>query len=309
MSLQIKLLATLTGHNAAIYALTRFGDCYLTGGGEGFIAEWQPQKTRDARLVAQVPEAVFCLCFAENYLLAGTISGNLYVIDYAKKEILKNIVHHQKGIFSIFYIQKSNGNEVFKPELLTAGGDGRLTFWNTETWQPVETLRLAANALRCIAHQKSSNLIAVGDSQSNITIVDTFTKKILKTLKNAHKPSVFCVCFSPCGKFLFSGGRDAVLKIWRIDDDFCLEKSINAHNFSINDVQFSPNGALFATASRDKTIKIWNAETHELLKVLDLFRFGAHRNSVNRLAWQSDTELLSVSDDRTVCLWSYELLF
>ncbi len=329
--MQIKLLQTLTGHNSAIYALHSLDSQLLTGGGEGFIARWQPLETPDAQLIAQIPEAVFCLASAENFLLAGGINGNLYVIDYLKKSILKNIIHHQKGLFSIFYAKKNDNtvdnsvslaksvdnfgfsatNNISRyDELITAGGDGRLSFWNINTWQPHETLVLSANALRCLAFQKNqeknANLIAVGDSQSNISLVDISTKKIIKHLKNAHVSSVFAVEFSPCGNFLYSGGRDALLKIWAVNDDFTLLKTIPAHNFTINDIQFSPNGNFFATASRDKTIKIWETSSQELLKVLDLFRFGLHKNSVNKLHWQSDELLISISDDRSIGVWQLE---
>ncbi len=334
--MQVKLLKTLTGHNAAIYAIQPHRTQLLTGGGEGFIAEWQPLESSDAQLIAQAPESIFCLCRAGKFLLAGGINGNLYVIDYAEKTILKNIIHHKKGLFSIFYLSKkeqkndntvnnsvslaenvnnlgiSNENSFFEnDELITAGGDGRLSFWDINTWQPLETLALSAKSLRCLSFEKNGQknertrhrLLAVGDSQGNITIIDIFTKKIEKHLKNAHLPSVFSVQFSPCGNYLYSGGRDALLKIWEINNDFCLRKTIPAHNFTINDIQFSPNGSFFATASRDKTIKIWETKTQNLLKVLDLFRFGLHKNSVNKLHWQSDEILISVSDDRSIGVW------
>ncbi len=291
-----KLLATLTGHQSAIYALLQLPQAYLTGGGEGYIAEWQPLKSNDAQLFAQIPESVFCLCLAQNYLLAGGINGNLYVIDYVQKVILKNIIHHQKGIFAIFYHEKSQN-------VVTSGGDGRLIFCDIKTWKSIETLLLSTKNVRCMTFQESSGLLAVGDSQNNIFIIDFFTKRIIKTIQNAHSSSIFTLTFSPCGNFLLSGGRDALLKIWAIANDFAHQKTINAHNYTINDLQYSPNQALFATASRDKTIKIWDSKTFELLKVLDLFRFGAHKNSVNRLAWENDGVLLSVSDDRTICVW------
>ncbi|MEY4928056.1 MAG: hypothetical protein RI894_2492 [Bacteroidota bacterium] len=294
--MHVKLLATLTGHQSAIYAFLKTPHGYFTGGGEGYIAAWQPFASPDAQLIAQVPEAVFCLCLAQNYVLAGGIHGNLYVIDYAQKLILKNIAQHKKGLFAIFYHEKSQN-------LVTTGGDGRLTFWDIKTWKPLETLLLSTKNVRCMAFQESNGLLAVGDSQSNIFIIDFFTKIIIKIIQKAHLPSVFTVSFSPCGNFLLSGGRDALLKIWAIADDFSLEKTINAHNYTLNDLQYSPNQAFFATASRDKTIRIWDSKTFELVKVLDLFRFGAHKNSVNRLIWENDRVLLSVSDDRTVCVW------
>jgi len=67
------------------------------------------------------------------------------------------------------------------------------------------------------------------------------------------------VRYSPDGKFLLTGGRDAHLNIWQTDS-YELIKSIPAHNWAIYDIVFNPDTTLFATASRDKTIKIWDAK-------------------------------------------------
>ena len=296
----VKRQAVYTGHQAAIYALLPHENSILTGGGEGYIAAWQPLQNTDAQLVAQVPEAIFCLCFAAKFLLAGGINGNLYVIDIETKRIVKNIIHHQKGLFAAQYDSETN-------QFISAGGDGRLTFWDTNNWLPTETLQLSAKSLRCFERSRHATMAAIGDSLGRIFIVDTAKKTIRNVLINTHLPSVFVVRFSPCGNYLFSGGRDACLKIWDINDNFSCTDTISAHLATINDLQFSPNGEYFATASRDKTIKLWETKTHSLLKVIDLFRFGSHKNSVNRIVWQGNQTLFSVSDDRTLCCWSIEV--
>lgn len=296
----VKLHAVYTGHRAAIYTLLQHENGVLTGGGEGYIAHWKPLQSTDAQLIAQLPEAVFCLCLADHFLLAGGINGNLYVIDIETKSILKNIIHHQKGLFTAHYDPKTK-------QFISTGGDGRLTFWDTTNWLPTESLQLSAKSLRCFAPNKKNGMAAIGDSLGRIFIIDTTQKTIRKVLIDTHLPSVFVLRFSPCGNFLFSGGRDACLKIWDLNTGFSLIHTVNAHLATINDIQFSPNGDYFATASRDKTIKLWETNTRKLVKVLDLFRFGAHKNSVNRLVWLDNQTLFSVSDDRTLCRWSIEV--
>jgi WD40 repeat protein len=93
-----------------------------------------------------------------------------------------------------------------------------------------------------------------------------------------------------------------MLRVWDLENDFQLISEQPAHLFTVNHIVFSPNGQLFATASRDKTLKIWDAQTFQLLKVVDTMRHGGHINSVNRLLWLPDC-LVSCSDDKTVMLW------
>ena len=77
-----------------------------------------------------------------------------------------------------------------------------------------------------------------------------------------------------------------------------------AHWFTINKIVFHPEGKWFATGSRDKTIKIWDAETFELLKVIETMRDKGHINSVNCLLWSEHNDyLLSCGDDRSIIAW------
>jgi len=110
------------------------------------------------------------------------------------------------------------------------------------------------------------------------------------------------VRYSPDGKFLLTGGRDAHLNIWKVGN-YKLVKSIPAHNWAIYDIVFSPDGSLFATASRDKTIKIWDAKTYQILKRITKENFEAHTHSVNKLIWSSfHNYLVSAGDDRMVMI-------
>ena len=116
--------------------------------------------------------------------------------------------------------------------------------------------------------------------------------------------SVFAVEYSADGKFLWSGGRDAHLKVWDVEQMMVPIFSEPAHWFTINAIVFSPDGKYVATGSRDKTIKIWDVENLKLLKVIDATRNEGHVNSVNTLLWAKyNNWLISGSDDRSLIVW------
>ena len=82
--------------------------------------------------------------------------------------------------------------------------------------------------------------------------------KLTGRIEQAHENSVFSDCYHPNLPLLLSGGRDAHLKAWRLDDDFTNTYSQPAHWFTVNAIAFHPEAKWLATASRDKTIKIFS---------------------------------------------------
>jgi WD40 repeat protein len=285
-----------TGHNSAIYCLDFDPESELicTGDGGGQLVAWKPG-IPDGTLVAQGSSPWYTLSFlpAQNSVVAGNLKGEMWWIDPRKKQVLQISEAHQKGVFSLLPYGKD--------QLLSGGGDGVLHQW--EGFEKQQSLKISHNSLRGLSESKAHQLIAVAASDGNIYLIDYQTFAVLKIIVEAHRPSVFTVCFSACGRYLFSGGRDAMLAIWDISSGFELLQRIPAHHYTINHICLSPDRKLLYTASRDRTIKVWDAHTFQLQKVLDTAKYGVHTASVNRLVTTQADQLFSVSDDKRLVLW------
>jgi WD40 repeat protein len=144
----------------------------------------------------------------------------------------------------------------------------------------------------------------VGYSDHYIRIFDIDTLS-MKQEWPAHGNSVFTLRYSPDGNFLFSGSRDARLKVWDVQAGYLQTAEIVAHMYAINHIEFSRDGKHFVTCSMDKSIKVWDLEELKLLKVIDKARHAGHGTSVNKLLWNHDL-LLSASDDRSISAWDIE---
>jgi len=311
--MKVEKIHTCTGHRAAVYALAPGKDArhFLSAGGDGWVTEWNLDDPETGRLAASVEAQIFSLgSLPDGRIMAGDMNGGVRWIDRENPDKTFNIQHHQKGTFDIL----SAGEWVF-----TAGGDGILTRWNAEKGRSMESFQLSNQALRAISFSEKRKELAVGASDNSIYFLDAETFELRHTLKDAHTNSVFAVAYSPDGRHLLSGGRDAMLRVWDLNSgpsavgsrhsltphSSPLTPEQPAHLFTLNHIVFSPDAQLFATASRDKTLKIWDAHTFELLKVVDTMRYGGHINSVNRLLWMPDC-FVSCSDDRSVMLWRVE---
>ncbi len=295
--LDVCQIGRCSGHRAAIYGLAPGRDAghFLTGGGDGWLVEWNLAAPETGQLLANVGEnRIFSLCrLPENRVVVGTMTGGVHWLDLDEPERTRNIQHHTKGVFEILAVG---------PWVFTAGGDGCLTRWDAAAARPLETLKLSNQSLRCLAYAKTRGELAVGASDGAIYFLDFQTLALKGKIEAAHLPSVFALAWSTGEAKLWSGGRDAQLKVWDAEQGFALAKNISAHWYTLNNMVCSPDGRLVATASRDRTVKIWDEASAELLKVLDSQKLSGHTASVNRLLWLPGG-LVSASDDRTALIW------
>jgi WD40 repeat protein len=282
------------GHIAAIYALAADpqNPAIFTGDGAGHLVRWWTD-TPDGMLIAQGESPWYTCAFLpeEALIVAGNLAGQLWWIDPVQLAVTHRTDAHPKGVYFC---------SPFTGGMLSGGADGVLHIWQGTEKQA--SAKLSHAALRGIATSADGATIAIAASDSNIYLLDNQSFGVIKVLAAAHVPSVFTVCFSACGRFLFSGGRDAHLCIWDVQNDYQLLHRIPAHYYTINDICLDPTANRFYTASRDRTIKCWDANTFELLSVFDAAKYSVHTASVNRVVCVGQ-KVWSVSDDKRLVGW------
>ena len=301
--LHIELVTNLTAHKAAIFSLGKSDSdsSFLSGGGEGMVIKWDMNDTEKATLLSKIDTRIFSLIHVPEFelLVIGNMDGGMHWVDLANRANIKNDPHHKRGVFSLIVVNEN---------LYSAGGDGKLTKWGLEEKLPLETLHLTTSSLRCIDYNSHTGMLAVGSSDNAIYFLDPASLKVFHRIESAHDQSVFATKFSTSGKYLFSGGRDAHLRIWDIENSFSLIAEMPAHWYTVNSIAIHPEEPIFATASRDRSIKIWDAESFDLLKVIEAPKMEGHTASVNKLLWTNHSNfLISASDDRTIKIWKINL--
>lgn len=288
----------LTGHPGSVYGLCRgSGQSHiLSGGGDGWVVSWDLKDPEPGKLLARIPDQVFTIMWLDKSktLLAGTFGGGLYRIRPDRGEEASGIHHHDKGVFALALL----GDVVY-----SGGGDGRITRWSPDEGRPMESLRITSRSIRCL-EPLDDQLLAAGCSDGRIILIDTVRWLPVHEIRDAHLPSVFCLRKSPASHLLWSGGRDARLRCWDLNNGREKIFEAPAHWYTINALAIDPSGEILATASRDKTIRLWNAVSGDLLQSLDPVRDQGHRHSVNNLFWSDfDGSLISASDDRSLIIW------
>jgi WD40 repeat protein len=301
--LQVNKVGTFTGHRDCVYALEKSEQPhqFFSAAGDGLVVRWDLQNPDQGELLAQVGASVYALHYreAEQQLWIGQNFDGLHVIDLKTKKELKSVKLTTAAIFDI---------QVWQSDVYVATGDGTVIVLDRDTVTVRKQIKATDKSARCLAVHPQLGDLAVGYSDNFIRIFDLKTGQLKQTIEGHHN-SVFSVAYSPDGRFLLSGGRDAHLQVWDAAQAYPLHTSVVAHMYAINHIAYQPEGQYFVTASMDKSIKIWEAATFRLLKVIDRARHAGHGTSVNKLLWlEYHDRLISASDDRTVSIWAVDPL-
>ncbi|MBB4080045.1 WD40 repeat protein [Lewinella aquimaris] len=284
-----------SGHRAAIYDLKPDRHGFYSAAADGFLVHWHREDVDFGRVVATVEGGKFLsLTTTSEGLVAGSLDGGVHWLYPDVTEKNRHVAHHRHGTFCLLTV----GEEVY-----SAGGDGVLTRWSVPQARSLESLPLSPNSLRRLAYDAAHDRLAVGSSDGKIYLVDRAGFCLIDSAP-AHPPSVFALAFSPDGKHLFAGGRDAGLSRWDVSDGTLkLQQKITAHLMTVNAIAVHPTGEYLATASRDKTVKLWRTTDLQLLKVIEVVRDRGHVNSVNTLCWLDEQTLITAGDDRRILEW------
>lgn len=244
-----------------------------------------------------------CLAFAPGgrFLLVGTKSGALEVLDVASGESVQTIADaHAGAIWSICVRPDSTG-------FSTASADKLVKLWSFEI--AAEGLRIAYDRqlltpsdILCVRynHAKTANhmMFATAQLDHNIRIFFQDSLKLYLTLYG-HKLPVLSLDISYDNTLLVSGSADKTIKIWGMDFGDC-HKSLFAHDDSVTAVRFVNHTHYFFSSGKDGAVKYWDADRFEQILYLP-----GHKGSVWGLEVATDgSSAFSVGADRSVRMWS-----
>lgn len=297
---EIKLLATLSGHQNPIFTVenSQKPGILFTAGNDKGVVEWSLKTMSFIKVMFPVSTSVYSLHCPVNapFLIAGERNGQVDVFDFKEQKLTHILRHHKLPVFDIKTVQSKN-------ELLLSSEDGIVSVWDLRSMQMLYSFKVSMDTVRVISISPDEKTVAFGCKDNIIRIYRLEDYSLIFEL-NQHTLPVTSLQFSPDGQYLLSGSRDAQLKIWNTSD-FTLHDSVAAHLFSIYSIAFHPELPYFATASRDKSIKIWDTENFALVKTLSIEKgYEMHRLSVNKIVWDKENRLISVGDDKLVKIWN-----
>ena len=148
----------------------------------------------------------------------------------------------------------------------------------TCVWNPRTEVPITEFTGRNFAFSPDSRLLACENSYeipnttplraaSNISVWDIATSERIAHFTE-HSNILRTITFSPCGQFLASSDRDAILRVWDITEGVLKETYADYGKSRIESV-YLPDGVLLAVVFARGTIEVWNVERREKLQTYE----------------------------------------
>lgn len=188
------------------------------------------------------------------------------------------------------------------PLAATAGHDGQIRLWNTETWtrdqqMPVQLHRGAATA---VGFHPSRWVIASGDANGFAVQVDLKSGRFMKLL--GHSKDITRIAYSPDGKQIATGSWDRTARLFNATTG--IHQHTLEHSAWVRWLAYSRDGAQVATACSDGVLRLWNSADGTLAHEVE-----AHPSGLDALDWSPDGSLLATGGrDGALRLWDASTL-
>jgi WD40 repeat protein len=142
-------------------------------------------------------------------------------------------------------------------QLITAGQDGAIRFWDVETGKFVGMLMGHDAGVKSLAWSKTRTTLASGSSDKTIRLWDVVAGKTTQTLKDSPD-SVYHLAWSPDSLGLASGGRSSSVQVWSVRSG-TIAGSLSI-TYYLRGLAWGQVGVL-ATGSSDGNVSLWNVRS------------------------------------------------
>ncbi len=222
----------------------------------------------------------------------------------------------------------------------TGGRDGGVTTWSTETGALLHKVQEAESALYDLCYSPSGKLLLSVCTQGTGRVWDASTHELVSLLKASTDPATCCAFVDE--ERVLIGGRDKLLRLWGVQEGLVIEV-FEGHTEWVRCCAVRPGEEQALTGSYDGSLRLWDLTTGETLQRLDhhtkpvidcaispsghtaasldlagvlalwdlrdgrlLRAIEAHSAPGAGLAMPTETELLSVGQDRWLRAWSVD---
>ena len=162
-----------------------------------------------------------------------------------------------------------------------------------------DMLSSITDRVNAIDYSPEGKLLAIGSGapsrDGDITLWDSTSGKLIKTISDRHSDTVLSLDYSPDGKLIASGGADKQLRISEIASGKLL-KTFEGHTHHVMGVSWRADGRVVVSSGADNAVKVWDWIKGDRRKNID--GWDKEVTSVRYLG--ATTRIVTTSGDKQV---------
>ncbi|KAL0249155.1 hypothetical protein GEMRC1_004388 [Eukaryota sp. GEM-RC1] len=212
---------------------------------------------------------------------------------------------------SIFKMERIEGHECevkcakfsSRGQLASCSRDRLVWVWEYDSmcddFEVVSVLHGHEQDVKCVAWHLSGQLLASGSYDNTVRLWrDDDGLFVEDKVLTGHSDTIWALCFSPCGEFLFSSGGDNVLITWgREGSDW---KKISEFKLpsrhTTYELDYNAKHSMLAVASGDHSLSLIDVSDATSPCVLCHLE-NAHGSDVNTVSWHPSELIVASGDD------------
>jgi WD40 repeat protein len=285
----------LEGHTGQVFTLAWTPDGTLLASGasnENSIRIWNVADGRQVRVLNGHSDWIRAVAFSPDgkLLASGSIDTTIKIWDVSTGDLLNTLRGHAGFISTI----------AFAPDgrtLASSSSDGRVLLWDILTGAqrsgftytaPTDLNTGAPLWATGLAYASDGKLLAVGQEDGKILLLDASTGEVKKTL-NGHQGIVVSrgLQFAPDGKQLASASFDGTVRLWDVASGSQVAQ-LDEHNFRVLSLSFSPDGRTIAsTSDQGGQLLVWDVQQPDTVS-----HFKVGQGSITALTFSPDSRIL-----------------
>eukprot|EP00455_Lapot_gusevi_P036613 TRINITY_DN4077_c0_g1_i6.p1 TRINITY_DN4077_c0_g1~~TRINITY_DN4077_c0_g1_i6.p1 ORF type:complete len:304 (+),score=45.39 TRINITY_DN4077_c0_g1_i6:152-1063(+) len=153
-------------------------------------------------------------------------------------------------------------------EIISGDQEGNIRVWdlaaNACSYELVPDGKIA---VRSVHVASDASMVVAANNRGTCFVWRLDPSNQFEPLHKVDAHNTYCLkaLISPDVKYLATASSDKTIKIWNIEDNFCLDKTLSGHQRWVWDCAFSADSAYLVSASSDRTARLWDLSSGEAI--------------------------------------------
>lgn len=309
-------LHALTGHRNNINCVKFHPDFSLlvSASEDASLRVWDYETGDYERTLKGHTLAVQGVAFDRTGKLMASCSADMTIKlwNFESYTCTKTLHGHDHNVTSVAFLPSGD-------QIVSSSRDKTIKFWEISTGYCVKTLSGHEEWIRQLIVNEDGTLLATCSQEQTVRVWNVAKGESVCVMRE-HENVVECIAFSPAsletitedgaapsssgksghsGKYLASGSRDKLIKIYEVATGACV-MTLEGHENWVRGLRFHPNGKHLLSVGDDRSLRVWDLEQRRCVKTIA----DAHAHFVSCLDFNDKFPMVATGGvDNAVKVW------